>query len=127
MTKSTSILKIAILIAATLTICAVLISTFNNMRNHVTEQNIEHNIRSGVITDMEIVTSDNVFTEAQLLYRIHIKSNYIYENETKTGYTYYDVPRDIYESYKIGDNFNISDYRKKNTNDRGETENQNGS
>lgn len=77
----------------------------------------ELDIRVGTIVDKEIVTVTNLFAESEMQWRIYIEGEYEYDNETHTGETFYNVTEDIYLSYNIGEEFDITSYDKGNINE----------
>lgn len=74
-------------------------------------------IRVGTIVDKEIVTVTNLFAESEMQWRIYIEGEYEYDDETHTGETFYNVTEDIYLSYNIGEEFDITSYDKGNNNE----------
>ena len=80
---------------------------------HLESIQAESNIRSGVITDKEIITTHTLTGDTDMRWIIYIEGEYEYNGEKKTGDTHYDVPEDTYLSYNIGDNFDITNYSVK--------------
>ena len=80
---------------------------------HLESIQAESNIRSGVITDKEIVTTSTLTGNTEMRWVIYIEGEYEHNGEKKTGDTHYNVPENVYLSYNIGDSFDITNYSVK--------------
>ena len=91
--------------------CLCLLSVVGDrLLNEMEQQQIESQIKSGIITEKEIRNGQQVIgifssgyrpTE----YRLHVRINYEFDGERIEGSKFFSVPFEVYQLYSVGDFF----------------------